>query len=377
MQYLKLCIFIFYLIIINSALCAQEEESLVATLKEHTDQVHSVAFSPDGNQFITGSKDEKIIIWDFASLEPIKIIERHYATIYELEYSYDGTLFYSGGDKTINIWKKEGIYVKSLSGHATAVWSIGISKDDKYLVSGSFDNDFRLWDTQEAETIHIFENNKETILAVAYSPSNNLIACGSQDGSIQIYTFDNFELIHSFSGHAGNVYSLDFSNNGKYLASSARDNTIKIWDLESMDIFQALINHERSVMSVKFSANDQYLVSGSYDASVKLWDIQKGEEIYTFLGHIMPVNDVDISTDNQYIISGSSDETIKIWKISPEILVNYYFEEEFQNELIKSGLFDSRKSSESRGDYKSRQEKAEKFKQELLQKFIHRLERTH
>ncbi len=377
MKYFKLnLILIFLFLSFQSYLLAQKETSLVTTLKEHSDEVHSIAFSPDGSEFISGSKDESIIIWDFNAFQPIKTIQRHYATIYELEYSVNGEYFFSGGDKTINVWDKNGNYINSLSGHTTAVWSVGVSNDAKFLVSGSFDNNFRFWNVEKAETIHVFDNNKKSVLAVAYSKANNLIACGNQDGSIEIYTFDNFELIHSFSGHGGNIYSLAFSNNGKFLASASRDNNIKVWNLEKMEIFHVLTGHERSVMSIKFSNNDKYLVSGSYDTSIKLWDVIKGEEIYTFLGHSMPVNDVDINHNNNYILSASADKTLKVWELKPEILVNFYFEEEFQNELNESGLFEPRKTSESRSVYKARQKKAELYRLELLQKFINQLDKS-
>ena len=195
-------------------------------------------------------------------------------------------------------------------------------------------------------------------------------------GSIALYTFLFFELIHLFSDHGGNIYYLDFSNNGKFLASASRDNNIKIWDLEKIEIAHVLTGHERSVMSVKFSSNDRYLISCSYDASIKLWDVQNGEEIYTFLGHSMPVNDADISQDCKYILSASSDNSIKLWEIKPEILINYYFEVEFQNELNKSNLFTPKRSSESRAEFKERQEKAELYKQNLLQNFIDRLDKS-
>ena len=365
--------FLIILVLACTDLIAQQDESVMATLKEHTDQVHSVAFSPEGNQFISGSKDESIIIWNFETLEPLKTLERHYATVYELEYSNDGKLFFSGGDKTINVWEKDGTHVKSLSGHTTAVWSIGTSSSADYIVSGSFDHEFRLWNVELGETIHVFEHNRKSVLAVAFSKSTNLIASGSQNGYIDIFTFDNYELIHTFPAHSGNIYSLAFSNNGKYLASASREGTIKIWNLEKMEIVHVLTSHERSVMSVKFSHNDRFLVSGSYDATIKLWDVKKGEEIYTFVGHELPVNDVDISKDNKYILSASTDQTIKLWELKPEILVNYYYNDEFNRELNKSDLFAPRKPSESRSEYRERQEKAEKFKQELMKKYIKRL----
>jgi len=364
---------IFLKIVFTQSLFAQTDENLIKSLKEHSDEVSSVAFSIEGKQFISGSADKQIIIWDFETFQPVKKLQRHYAAIYDLQYFPDGKYFASAGDKSINIWKNDGTYIKTLSGHGTAVWSIDISENGKYLVSGSFDNNFRLWDILKGECLHIFDNNKKSILSTAFSPGNNLIAAGSQDGSIDIFTFDDFALIHTLPGHGGNIYSLSFSPDGKFLASAARDNTIKIWDMDSMKIVHALTGHERSVMSVRFSKNGRYLVSGSFDSSVRLWDVKSGGQIYAFWGHTMPVNDVDISADCKYIISGSSDNTVNVWEIHPQILIDFYFANEFQSELNKSGLFEPKKPGESRAEYKDRQERAEKFKNGLYQKYLDRL----
>lgn len=144
-------------------------------------------------------------------------------------------------------------------------------------------------------------------------------------------------------------------------------------ELRNHGNFHVLDKHERSVMSVKFSSNNKYIVSCSYDASVRLWDVESGKEIYTFLGHTMPVNDIDISSDNKFIISASSDNTIKIWEINPEILVEFYFDDEYQSELNKSKLFKERRKDESKSEYKERQAKAEILKTKIIDSFVDKL----
>lgn len=357
---------IFLLIIFQGNCFSQKDKHILTELKNHSDEVHSVCFSPDGKSFLTGSTDRSFIIWDFNTLNPITTIEKHHGPIYALAYTHDGKNILSGGDNTIKIWEKDGTYTKSLNGHATAVWSIGVSKDNKYVVSGSFDNYFRVWDIFEGETIHVFDIDKKSILATAINPVNNFIACGSRDGTIALFTFDNFEIIHTFSAHGGNVYALNFSPDGKLLASAGREGNIKIWDISKREIVHLLDKHERSVMDVKFSSDGRYLVSASYDATVRLWDVKSGEQIHLFIGHKMPVNAVDISTDNNHIISGSSDKTIIIWELHPEILIDYYFEDEFAKELEESALFAPKRRGESRSEYKERQAEAEKFKNEWI-----------
>jgi len=366
-------ILIFFLVLFQGYCFSQKDKHILTELTKHSDEVHSVSFSPDGKSFITGSADKTIILWDFETLSPINTLEKHHGSIYALEYTHDGNHFFSGGDNSIKIWQKNGTFIKSLNGHATAVWSIGVSKDDKYIVTGSFDNNFRIWDIYKGETIHVFDIDKKSILATAINPANYFIACGTQDGTIVLFTFDNYETIHTFSAHGGNIYALDFSPDGKLLASAGRDGNIKIWDVTQMEILHLLDKHERSVMDVKFSSNGKYLISASFDATVRLWDVESGEQIHQFIGHNMPVNAVDISNDNKYIISGSSDKSIILWELHPAMLVDYYFADEFAKEMEKSGLFVPKRKNESRSDYKERQEKAEKFKNELYKKYINKL----
>ena len=38
----------------------------------HSDQIMSVAFSPDGTKIVSGSFDKTIKVWDFGALEPSK-----------------------------------------------------------------------------------------------------------------------------------------------------------------------------------------------------------------------------------------------------------------------------------------------------------------
>jgi len=97
------CILFYFLVLsfIPFSLLAQKDENLLKTLKEHSDQVYSVAFNHDGSQFISGSKDETIKIWDFNTSELLNTLQKHHATIYELTYTHDGNYIISGGDNSI------------------------------------------------------------------------------------------------------------------------------------------------------------------------------------------------------------------------------------------------------------------------------------
>jgi hypothetical protein len=74
------------------------------TLSGHTDDVESVAFSPDGRLLASGSYDDTIKLWDVATGSLVRIYS-HTADVNSVAFSPDGRLLASGSDdKTIRLW---------------------------------------------------------------------------------------------------------------------------------------------------------------------------------------------------------------------------------------------------------------------------------
>jgi hypothetical protein len=77
----------------------------VTTLSGHTDEVNSVAFSPDGRLLASGSADYTIKLWDVASGSLVRTLTGHTDYVLSVAFSPDGRLLASGSDdKTIKLW---------------------------------------------------------------------------------------------------------------------------------------------------------------------------------------------------------------------------------------------------------------------------------
>jgi len=120
------------------------------------------------------------------------------------------------------------------------------------------------------------------------------------------------------------------------------------------------------------SPDGYYLLSGSYDTNIKLWELSNGQCIYTYTGHKDAVNAIVFNPEGKMFVSASTDKTILVWELKPEVFVEHYFSKEMEDELAKSDLNKPKAKEESKADYKARQEKAETYQKELIQKYYTR-----
>lgn len=357
------------LIFIGLNLKAQDDEFIKAELKGHEGAVNCVAFSPDGKFLASGGEDELVKIWNLETLENTLTLRGHFKGIKALVYSNQGDRLFSAGDRSIRVWSKDGTEEKVLTGHTTFLWSLNISKDDNYLISGSFDRQFHIWDFHKTDESIEVDGHKKSVLAVNFSPDGKYMVSGSLDKTIKLWDFKTKEIIKTFEGHSDNIYEIKFLPNSKYFISASRDKTIRLWSVEKGEIVKTYPGHKNGIVSIDISPDGNLLLSSSFDGEIKLWDISNANNLYTYEIPQQAVNCVRFSPDGKNFATASQDELIRLWNIDKSIFVNYYFESELLEDMNKSDLFLPKQKGESRADFKFREEAAEMAKEKLFEKY--------
>ncbi|TFK35921.1 WD40-repeat-containing domain protein [Crucibulum laeve] len=301
-------------------------ERLLKVLKGHTNNVYTVAYSPDGKCIASGSGDSTVTVWKSdTGLKAMRPLIGHNVSVRSVTYSPDGKyILSSSGDSTICIWDANTgqMIGEPFQGHTEYVYSAAYSPDGRHVVSGSQDKTITIWDVGTRKTIvKPLEGHSDDVNSVSYSPNGMHIISGSEDKTIKIWDATTGENILEPLHHPSYVYSAVYSPDGKYIASACGDHNVYLWDSGTgVQVIDPLKGHSGPVTCVSFSPDGKYLASCSDDETIRVWYLKTGKEAIPALeGHTDAIESVVYSPDGQHIISGSDDQTVRIWNaIIPE-----------------------------------------------------------
>ena len=158
-----------------------------------------------------------IIILDAITGVHISVLPCHTKGVFSLAFSLDGTFLVSGSnDKTFNLWNiQTGGVIKTFHGHTDLVWSVSISPDCTMIASGSSDHTIQLWDAQTGECCCVIDRPNAVVNSVSFSPTNpKLLISASEDNTIQQWDVDGHQIGSTYEGN-----HVAFSSDGTHFVT--------------------------------------------------------------------------------------------------------------------------------------------------------------
>jgi len=236
-------------------------------------------------------------------------LKGHNHRVYCLQFK--GNNLVSGSDdQDIKLWNIEEATCKhTFSGHTRAVRTLQFNEEGS-LVSGSYDKTIRVWDMWRGEEKALINQHSTCVCVLKINEA--LIASGSYRVVKLFDTKQTFKPVVELAGHNSWVTTLQFDD--LKLVSGSMDNTIKIWDLRKTAYpYRVLGEHAKRVRCLQYDGRK--LCTGSMDFTIKIWDLDKWDCVATLKGHNASARSLHFTDD--VLVSGSIKH--QIWDFTADV----------------------------------------------------------
>ncbi len=302
------------------------------------------------------------------------------APISALSFSADGTMLAVGGYGEVLLWDLERPRLARRFGQgqiSNRVRALAFDRSGRRLAVGEGSPGrsglVRVFDALSGSQTTFFQDHKDIVLTLAFSPNGALLAAAGTDPAAHVWGLPDGKRVASLQEQGQWAHGLSFSRSGRLLATGATDGSVHVWDTESWKRV-ARLTFPDAVLGLAFNPEDeQFLavaVGGPMDRSVQLRRIERpapntpgkagggpgpgqqgrtldtgpslplglawdplGDRLYapgsdkavrafnanngalmaTMRGHADWVNVAAVSPRGDRIASGSSDGTVRVW----------------------------------------------------------------
>ena len=326
-----------YLLIFSTFLCASETPILQIDSGGHLALIKDIAFTKDGKFIVSAGVDKAIRIWDIEKGKTVRIIRGPATSVREgqinaMALSTDdkwlavgGWMDSDGRSETpccgdIRVFDfSSGKLAWTLTGHTSVVTALAFSSNNRWLVSGSFDNSAIVWNVKSRTQHRILKGHTEPVFAAAFTHNGQHVVTGSGDNNANLWRVSDGNLITTMRGHTDDVRSLAVTPDNRIVTGSY-DQSIRLWsgrDGEFLGFFNE--NYGNLVGGLSVSGDGKQLLVGAADVgdssyAAHLYNLQNSKLLHVYSGHKNITLATAISPNNQMAATaGGNGNEIDIW----------------------------------------------------------------
>ncbi len=152
-----------------------------------------VAFAPDGKQLAAAAADGTIALIPIdQSTEAIRYIEDHSDWVHSIAWSADSQRLVSASrDKTAKVFDAgSGKLVITFNGHGQSVTTACFTADSSHVVSGGNDGRLRVWSVSEAKEVRSIKLGTTEFVDLQLLGKDRLVSAGA-DGRVRIHQWQD------------------------------------------------------------------------------------------------------------------------------------------------------------------------------------------
>ena len=251
----------------------------------------------------------------WTDLLPTAILTGHQEGVTSACFSPDGTRIVTASwDESARVWDTAtGQCLATLAGHGGEVVSAQFSPDGTRILMASRGKTAQVWDTATGRSLVTLATYEGGVTSAQFSSDGSRIVTTSLDKTARLWESATGQRLATFTGHQGRLMSAQFNQDGTCIVTASEDQTARVWDTATGQCLATCSGHNGTVKWAQFSPDGTRIVTASDDQSARVWDAVTGKCLVALTGHDGGVLSAQFSPDGTQIVTASADKTAHLW----------------------------------------------------------------
>jgi WD40 repeat protein/DNA-binding SARP family transcriptional activator len=283
----------------------------VARLDAGHGAVFAARYAPDGEGIALGFEDGTVALTDASLAAPREVLRVKGQAVHSVEFSGDGERVAAAlDDGTVRVLAADGSEpAQRLSGHEGPVLGVDISGDGSLVVSAGEDGSVRLWRVADGGTGQVLHRGEEPETDVAFNPDDDRIMGVGRDGWVRFWDARTGAQETRVNGEGRELLAAAYSADGRWFAAGGYDGVTRVWSVAGGPPVAVLRGQRSRVFDLGFGPEGDRVVSAGDDGTARIWDTGR-TEAWTVPG---VARGIDFNRNGRLIASSSDDGTMRVW----------------------------------------------------------------
>jgi WD40 repeat protein len=261
----------------------------------------------DNNTLATGGADKALKVWKLKEAKAEKTMTAD-AAVTAVQWTKDGARLLAITGPVVAVGQVADAKVVAKFTHPGPVQSLGLSSDDKRLVTTGDDGKLRLWDLGTQKELQWFSLDKP--LTAGFHPDLKRLVHLSAAG----LTLEPIAVTKHITAHATPIRALTLMDGGNRAVTAADDGAAKLINLSNGNVDKELKGHAGAILAVAVTPNSQLVFTGGADKTVRAFTPGDGKQVKA-LTHPAAVNSLAVQGPSNLLIAGCADKSVVVSSI--------------------------------------------------------------
>jgi WD40 repeat protein len=252
-----------------------ESGELIAKLPN---SVYALCRDPKRELLVAGHNYEGIHLLDWQNKKEIGSLQLSKAAIFDIQSFDDGMLVASGDGSLILVDLDRLMIVQKNQSATKSARTIAINPHNGDIAVGYSDNYIRVFD-EKLGLKAAWEAHANSVFTLRYMPGSNYLISGSRDARFKVWDVQaGYHQAAEVVAHLFAINHIEFSPDNKHFVTCSMDKSIKVWHTEELKLLKVIdrsrhAGHGTSVNKLLWTSYNNQLLSASDDRTISVWHI--------------------------------------------------------------------------------------------------------